>query len=581
VLDHAASYRALKNGNIKNFLSVTPVMKDINSLKSAFDTRSQKNLRRMKDYLLQGDTKSYKYFLKNQTELENLWKTMTGDQSSLGKIRVTATGPHKGKIKIYDYGSTSLLDKNKNLLDELADNLSIRKNIVNASSTKNLDEARRIMLEGSKYAEKKLTGALKLTDKRPVTTITKSFQRLDKPEMFKAEKQISKLLSNYWCGTKQSVAGGGRIGFSGSCPDAVKKKNFLRMTNDVANGKITGEAAEQIAKNAAKVVTKAGGKSALARLLGPTGIGLDIAYEVGSIGFDMAMDSNVSLKGALQNNWLTGAFIEGTGQEEYHKGLTKFDSSAKPYATAIDLMDKIQSEEKNLERIKTNLVRGDYTGWAKKEIIAKQEEVIKNLYNDFNKVSRKVDAGAAGQHGDRYLTLEGGSKEKIAYDQAKQEYDSIGAARTSQGQDRGIDITSSIDQTMVPEKQYSKAKGPTLLKRKSKHGFKESLKSSRAEPWIDFGLLKNPQYGKFSKRELDKRLKQFGDYAGYGWTPYGHDFGMQQMKPGIGDKKYNKDLGYRELSEMIAKSEATDRIAQAGGVSKMAQGGIMNLKKKW
>jgi hypothetical protein len=129
-MDHAASYRAIKNGNVKNFLAVTPVMSDINTLKSSFDKRSQLNLRRMQEYLASGDNKKYKYFLKNQTELENLWKTMTGSQSSLGKIRVRASGPQKGKIKITDYGSTSLLDKNKNLLDELANNLDIRKKVV-------------------------------------------------------------------------------------------------------------------------------------------------------------------------------------------------------------------------------------------------------------------------------------------------------------------------------------------------------------------------------------------------------------------------------------------------------------------
>ncbi len=49
-LDHAASYRAIKNGNIKTFLSVTPVIRDINTLKSTFDKRSQQNLRRMQEY---------------------------------------------------------------------------------------------------------------------------------------------------------------------------------------------------------------------------------------------------------------------------------------------------------------------------------------------------------------------------------------------------------------------------------------------------------------------------------------------------------------------------------------------------
>ena len=49
------------------------------------------------------------------------------------------------------------------------------------------------------------------------------------------------------------------------------------------------------------------------------------------------------------------------------------------------------------------------------------------------------------------------------------------------------------------------------------------------------------------------------------------------MQPGIGDMKYNKDLGYRQIAEEIANAEATDRIAQAGGVSKLASGGLANL----
>ena len=151
---------------------------------------------------------------------------------------------------------------------------------------------------------------------------------------------IGKLLDNSWCPTGNAY--GGRIGFaSGSgCPDSVKRKNFLMLTNDVRTGRVTGEAAEKIAKNAAKVVAKVGSKSALASILGPAGIGIDLAYEVGSIGFDMAMDSNVSLKQALQNNWLTGAFIPGTSQEEYNKGLVKFDSSARPMATIQNLIER-------------------------------------------------------------------------------------------------------------------------------------------------------------------------------------------------------------------------------------------------
>ena len=56
-------------------------------------------------------------------------------------------------------------------------------------------------------------------------------------------------------------------------------------------------------------------------------------------------------------------------------------------------------------------------------------------------------------------------------------------------------------------------------------------------------------------------------------------YGMQQMKPGIGDKKYNKDLGYRQLIEFMDYQNSIENIAQAGGYSKMAGGGLANLTR--
>jgi hypothetical protein len=239
------------------------VIKDINTLKSSFDKRSQLNLRRMRDYLLAGDTKNYKYFLKNQTELENLWKTMTGGQSSLGKIRVTATGPKKGTIKIYDYGATSLLDKNKNLVDELANNLDIRKNIVNASSVENLDEARRIMLEGSELTEKKMLGTFSSTDRAARTKIDKSFKDLNKKEMFKQEQKIANLISSYskLSECRVDAAEGGRIGFANSITciqDGLKEQKIAAQNGNK-------KAARELVQ-VGKVATRAG---LLKNLLGP------------------------------------------------------------------------------------------------------------------------------------------------------------------------------------------------------------------------------------------------------------------------------------------------------------------------
>jgi hypothetical protein len=92
----------------------------------------------------------------------------------------------------------------------------------------------------------------------------------------------------------------------------------------------------------------------------------------------------------------------------------------------------------------------------------------------------------------------------------------------------------------------------------------------RPVPFIDYSLLPE-QYGKYSKKELDKRLKEFGDYFGYGWTPYGLGYGMQQMQPGIGDMKYNEDLGYREVADALMMNEAWDNLSK--GAPNMADGG--------
>jgi len=352
-LDHAASYRAIKNGNIKTFLSVTPVIKDINTLKSSFDKRSQLNLRRMRDYLLAGDTKNYKYFLKNQTELENLWKTMTGGQSSLGKIRVTATGPQKGKIKIFDYGATSLLDKNKNLINELADNLSIRQNIVNASSVKNLDEARRIMLEGSELTEKKMLGTLKTTDRAAKTQIDQSFKNLNKPEMFKTEKKIKNLILNYAATVTDQCAvnlpskkDGGRIGFKLGSDDCFK------IGKEALDNGLTKGFKNKQQVNLAETILKAGGglKSAFAlrNIFGPAAIAATVAFEGGLIGYDM-LTSGKTLKEAFGDNLLNyalGKDYQIDPQEELFKrfkGLGYDNQQIGSIKRSLDAMNTINT----------------------------------------------------------------------------------------------------------------------------------------------------------------------------------------------------------------------------------------------
>ena len=355
-LDHAASYRAIKNGNIKTFLSVTPVIRDINTLKSTFDKRSQQNLRRMQEYLKSGDNKNYKFFLKNQTELENLWSTMTGGQSSLGKIRVTASGPKKGTIRIYNYGATSLLDKNKNLLNELDANLAIRQNIVNASSVENLNEARRIMLEGSTLTEKKMLGTFKPTDRAPRTKIDQAFKDLNKPEMFKTEKQIK-----------------GLIPFMKNLGIKCQLSNGINCSNPQAYEKSLNELSEKAAQGdqAAKTtLSKFGNKVATAGrflkgALGPLAIATEVALE-GGIALNKTLNEGVPIKQAfadsLTNKYLLGPKLQIDKEAEIAKEFEKGEEFA--MAKRGERMFLPQSATADAQRLK------------------KREEEMKALYPD-------------------------------------------------------------------------------------------------------------------------------------------------------------------------------------------------------
>jgi len=338
----------------------------------------------------------------------------------------------------------------------------------------------------------------------------------------------AKVLSNFWCGKKQIVkkAGGGRIGFSGSCPVEVKQKNFLRMTNDVANGKITGEAAEQIAKNAGKVVAKAGSKSALATIFGPAGIGIDIAYEVGSIGIDVA--GGKSWNRALQDNWLTGAFKYGTGQEEFHKELYAKDSKAKPYGQALDLIDAYNKAQKNIDRIKQGTYRSQL---QKEEAIRVAERDLRGIEAQYNALTK---------HG---KIMEEGSNEYENYMAAKTEFEDTAKAKSYAAE------TSLKYQLDTPESSR----------------FTPSDKSTGMK--IDFELP--PNYTTFKPDlppQLGGTLPTKTEVAEY-FKEAGYDISPQQA----GEIRTNEK--WRQLFEQPGIRGTQDWRG--------ATGGIASLKKKW
>ena len=203
--------------------------------------------------------------------------------------------------------------------------------------------------------------------------------------------EFNKYLQSF-CGYGKST--GGRIGFkTGSCSPEVAKRNFLLATNDVRAGRVTGEAAEQIAKNAGKVVDKAGSKSALATIFGPAGILLDVAYEVGSVGWDVAKGK--PWKEAIQDNWIMGAFVPGTGSEEFHKRLAKINPGAAVYGQAQDLITAYDKKADQIERLKAdNTYRGQALAKEQIPLLEKQMKEIENNYVTLTKDSKAMEEGS-------------------------------------------------------------------------------------------------------------------------------------------------------------------------------------------
>jgi hypothetical protein len=127
--------------------------------------------------------------------------------------------------------------------------------------------------------------------------------------------------------------------------------------------------------------------------------------------------------------------------------------------------------------------------------------------------------------------------------------------------------------------------------RKQKLAMKEFMASHNVKT-MPYTKDTKPVY-EIDKEVIDRDLKMFGDYFGYGWTPYGHYYGMQQKKPGIGDKKYNEDLGYRELVDDLIWNKGMENLSKGapnmagGGLANLTRTvapdseGILSLKKKW
>ena len=355
-------------------------------------------------------------------ELNN-WKAKNFDEAifapnGLADKYKKAKGADKIKIKNeiierLNYMKKKAPELMKNVSFDFTNGIFTAKSSTPAIDTLSDDAIKALATKGSDIKTTFIKNAgdtVELTDTGAIKTIKESFIK-PKPVTLGANlanidaipKNVQKILGNFWCGTRKAY--GGRIGFANGsgCPDSVKQRNFIALNNDVREGRITGEAAEQIKKQTKNVVAKAGSRSALTKLLGPAGIGLDILYEAGSIGTDIY--GGTPWREAVQDNWIAGALMPGTSQEEFHKAFFKKHPEAKTYGSGLDLEQAFLKKQKQIERLK---VSDTYRGKAE----AAQQ--LPQLERDLE--------GIAAQYNALGNAMVPGSPEYEAYMAAKTEY---------------------------------------------------------------------------------------------------------------------------------------------------------------
>ena len=221
--DHPGSYRALKNLDFKNFLNVTPIAKDINAFKSRFDNQSVKNLNDLAEAKEKYGPNSpeYKAALKKQRSLERVWSNLTGNKSSLGKLRINRQ----------QTGTTGLETEGKNLIDEFTGNLKIREEIA-----KNIDESVKFYDPNSK-TEKTIFESLEevLPTKRGTTASIESAKKITSSDALDMDKQILAYITDTTGNVKQPMFSSGFAGAYEMLSDDLKKivdsEGFKKFAN--------------------------------------------------------------------------------------------------------------------------------------------------------------------------------------------------------------------------------------------------------------------------------------------------------------------------------------------------------------
>jgi hypothetical protein len=425
-----------------------------------------------------------------------------------------------------------------------------------------------------------------------------------------AQKNAGQVLTG-WCNKgaqRVKKDEGGRIGFGG-CPDSEKITNMknaaakLKQHDKYLRGLVdtTPFADNAAAKELAKKVAQAGTKLAkLGRFaIGPWTLWGEPLFEAAFIAHDMLGNGTPWKEAVAKSIWAKPAIAMGLlkpadqqyeealwqVQDEKGKALLKKDQTmAAPGAPMelrtrtgvkrfIDNNKKMDKLNKLYKLKQTSYIMGP-KAFSQDERAAK----MKKADETYNNYLESLGGAEGVKEIDRQIEKDRETHEdRVAALKIKREGWDDPEYEPSFKHERLEEPTKEM-QDLMYQKYGKEWAGPSV-------GIKGTPGEFKKKWIIDPKILEvEKEEWNETKTYLDKMLKQHGDEYGYGWTPYGLGYGMQQMKPGIGDKKYNKDLGYRQLLNYLNRMASGGRAGYTnGGLTRTVapdSEGIMSLKKK-
>ena len=552
VLDHTVPYAFIKEieagKSPKNLIKVRPIPEMANQFKTLIDNRTIKLNRALKE------NPANKELLTQFRELNSIKK-----QIPLEFGKITAKGD------IVSYGARAISGTSDLVKEMRTGNISFNKLIELGKNIEN-NPALKDLLTKSELNQLKNIGKVK-----PV-----------------ADKELKNILSG-WCNKSTQRVGkdeGGRIGFAG-CPDSEKITNMkdaaakLKQHDRYLRGlsKTTPFADNAAAKALASKMAKSGGLLMRAGrvVMGPLTLWGEPLFEAAFVAHDILGTGTPWKEAVAKSLWAKPAIAMGLlkpADQQYDEALWQVQNEGEtlmmdpyhervrtPIKRFIDNNNKIDKLNKLYKLKQTSYIMGP-----------------KAVSQD----KRAAKMKKAGETYNNYLESLGGAegvtKIKAQIENDREAYDTRVAALETERQGWN-------DPEYEPSYKHERLKEPTkemqdlMYQKYGKEwagpsvGIKGTLGEFKKKWIIDPEILESEkEVWNETKTELDKELKQFGDEYGYGWTPYGHGFGMQQMKPGIGDKKYNEELGYKQLLKYINTMASGGRAGYMGG-------GITGIRK--